>query len=89
MEKQKLQELLEQLHTELEQTETVDEATGEVLSVLREDIGRLVRDDASIGEEHEGLSRRLDDAVGHFEEDHPKLSMAIQHVLDSLARMGF
>ena len=89
MEKQKLQELLEQLHGELEQTETVDEATGEVLSTLREDIGRLVRDDAPIGEEHESLSRRLDDAVGHFEEDHPKLSMAIQHVLDSLARMGF
>ena len=89
MEKQKLQELLEQLHRELEQTETVDETTGEVLTALREDIGRLVQDDASIGEEHEGLSRRLDDAVEHFEEDHPNLSMAIQHVLDSLARMGF
>ena len=37
MEKQKLQELLEQLHTELEQTETVDEATGEVLSGRRVD----------------------------------------------------
>lgn len=89
MEKQKLQELLEQLHKELEQTRTVDESTGEVLGKLKEDIGRLVHEDVSIEEEQEGLSERLDDALGHFEEDHPKLSMAIQHVLDSLARMGF
>ncbi|ASQ90968.1 hypothetical protein CHL67_08600 [Prosthecochloris sp. GSB1] len=89
MEKQKLQELLEQLHRELERTDTVDEATGEVLADLKQDIGRLVREEVSFEEEKEGLSERLDGAIGHFEEDHPKLSMAIQHVLDSLARMGF
>jgi len=89
MEKRKLQELLEQLHEELEQTRTVDESTGEVLGKLKEDIGRLVHEDVSIEDEKEGLSESLDDALGHFEQDHPKLSMAIQHVLDSLARMGF
>lgn len=89
MEKQKLQELLVQLHGELEQTETVDEGTGKVLSDLKKDISRLVQEDAAIEDEQEGLTERLNDAIGHFEEDHPKLSMVIQHVLDSLARMGF
>lgn len=89
MEKQRLQELLVQLHEELEQTETVDEGTGEVLSDLKKDISRLVQEEAVIEDEQEGLTERLNDAVGHFEEDHPKLSMVIQHVLDSLARMGF
>ncbi len=89
MEKQRLQELLVQLHEELEKTETVDERTGEVLADLKGDISRLVHEETVIEDEQEGLTERLGDAVGHFEEDHPKLSMVIQHVLDSLARMGF
>lgn len=78
-----------QLHEELEQTETVDERTGEVLFDLKKDIGRLVQEETEIEDEQEGLAERLGEAVGHFEEDHPKLSIVIQHVLDSLARMGF
>ena len=89
MEKQKLRELLEQLHEELEQTETVDQGTGKVLADLKQDISRFVQDEPCTEGEQEGLTERLGDAVGHFEEDHPKLSMVIQHVLDSLARMGF
>ncbi|MBL6956666.1 MAG: DUF4404 family protein [Chlorobium phaeobacteroides] len=89
MEKQRLRELLKQLHQELEQTNTVDESTGEVLADLKEDINRLVQEETTIEDEQEGLTERLNDAVGHFEEDHPKLSMVMQHVLDSLARMGF
>ena len=89
MEKQRLRELLEQLHQELEQTNTVDESTGEVLADLKEDISRLVQEETTIEDEQEGLTERLNDAIGDFEEDHPKLSMVMQHVLDSLARMGF
>ena len=89
MEKQRLQELLVQLHEELENTDAVDERTGEVLGELKEDISRLVKEETDIEEDHEGLTERLGDAVGHFEQDHPKLSIAIQHILDSLARMGF
>ncbi|WP_294347196.1 DUF4404 family protein [Prosthecochloris sp.] len=89
MEKQRLQELLAQLHEELEQTETVDERTGAVLTDLKNDIGRLVHEEVVIEDEQDGLTERLGNALEHFEEDHPKLSIVIQHVLDSLARMGF
>jgi hypothetical protein len=87
MEQQKLRELLETLHQELGQIGTVDEKTGEVLATLKEDISKLVEGgDEAAAEER--LTERMSDAVGHFEEEHPRLSMMIQHVLDSLARMG-
>jgi hypothetical protein len=87
MEQQKLRELLETLHQELAQVVTVDEKTGEVLATLKEDISKLVEGgNEAAGEE--SLMDRMNDAVGHFEEEHPRLSMMIQHVLDSLSRMG-
>lgn len=87
MEQQKLRELLETLHQELGQLGTVDEKTGEVLATLKEDISKLVEGGDEAAAE-ESLTERMNDAVGHFEEEHPRLSMMIQHVLDSLARMG-
>jgi len=87
MEQQKLRELLETLHQELGQLGTVDEKTGEVLSTLNKDISKLVEGGDEAAAE-ESLTERMSDAVGHFEEEHPRLSMMIQHVLDSLARMG-
>jgi predicted transcriptional regulator len=88
MEQQKLRDLLENLHRELEQVDSVDETTVAVLSSLREDIRKLVDDKGAV-EESEPLVERLNEAIDHFEIEHPKLSMTIQHVLDSLARMGF
>lgn len=88
MEQQKLRELLETLHQELGQLGTVDEKTGEVLATLNEDISKLVEGGKEAADNEESLTDRMSDAVGHFEEEHPRLSMMIQHVLDSLARMG-
>ncbi|NTU53360.1 MAG: DUF4404 family protein [Chlorobiaceae bacterium] len=88
MEQQKLKELLETLHQELAQLGSVDEKTEEVLSSLRDDISKLVEGGEGAAREAVNLTDRMNDAVGHFEEEHPRLSMMIQHVLDSLARMG-
>ncbi len=89
MEQQKLRELLETLHKELEQVDSVDTTTVAVLTNLREDISKLVSDDVGAMHENESLMQRMSEAVDHFEAGHPKLSMTIQHVLDSLANMGF
>lgn len=89
MEQQKLRELLETLHLELERIGSVDEKTAEVLTVLKNDIKNLEHEGAPGEDEKEGLSERMREAVGHFEEEHPQLSIMIQHVLDSLSRMGF
>ncbi|MEI8032134.1 MAG: DUF4404 family protein [Chlorobiaceae bacterium] len=89
MEQQKLREQLEALHKELEQVTSLDETTRAVLSSLREDIAKLGVDRPATAGEKESLVERLNEAVTHFEDGHSKLSMTIQHVLESLARMGF
>lgn len=90
MEKQQLKDMLRKLHEELEQVESVDETTLSVLSTLREDIRQLLEGSGvATPEEQEPISERLGEAIDHFEADHPKLSLAIQHLLDSLAKMGF
>ncbi len=89
MEQQKLRELLETLHHELELVDSVDETTGAVLSNLREDIRKIVDEKNPSSKEREPLVERLNEAVVHFEAGHPKLSLTIQHLLDSLANMGF
>lgn len=89
MEQQKLREQLEALHRELEQVESIDAATADALGSLRDDIRKLVDNEAAEAiHEDDSLVERLSEAVSDFEEDHPKLSMTIQYVLDTLARMG-
>ncbi len=88
MEQQQLRALLETLHQELEQIGSVDEKTAGVLASLRADIAKLVTDGGEENRQEEGMTERMSEAIGHFEEEHPKLSMMIQHLLDSLARMG-
>ncbi len=89
MEQQKLRELLKTLHQELEQVDSVDTTTEVVLFNLRADVQRLL--DEKVGAVHADASlvERMNEALDHFEVDHPKLSLTIQHLLDSLARMGF
>ena len=89
MEQQKLRELLETLHQELERVDSVDETTAVVLTSLKEDISKLVAENIVTVHENESLMERMSEAVDHFETGHPQLSVTIQHVLESLAKMGF
>ncbi len=89
MEQQKLRELLKTLHQELEQVDSVDETTEVVLFNLRADMQRLLDEKVGTIQEDTSLMERMNEALDHFESDHPKLSMTIQHLLDSLAKMGF
>jgi len=89
MEQQKLRELLKTLHQELEQVDSVDETTEVVLSNLRADMQRLLDEKVGTIQEDTSLMERMNEALDHFEADHPKLSMTIQHLLESLAKMGF
>ncbi|MDT9546958.1 MAG: DUF4404 family protein [Chlorobium sp.] len=90
MEQEKLREQLEALHHELEKVDCIDDTTARILSTLRDDIRNIGDKQAENcpTAEDEPLMERMSDAVGHFEADHPKLSMTIKHLLDSLANMG-
>jgi hypothetical protein len=89
MEQQKLRELLDTLHQELEQVDSIDENTEVVLSNLRADMQRLLDEKADTIHKDESLMVRMNEALDHFEEGHPKLSITLQLLLESLAKMGF
>ncbi len=89
MEQQKLRELLDTLHQELEQVDSVDKTTEVVLSNLRADMQRLLDEKTGTANEDESLMERMKEALDHFEEGHPKLSLTLQLLLESLAKMGF
>ena len=82
---QKLRDLLQQLHDELEQTQSVDEKGREMLSHINADIQQFL-DPAQ--ENPETLLDRLQSAVDHFEVDHPAITAALSQVLNTLSNAG-
>jgi len=89
MNTEQLNTLLKQLHTELEQTESLDTASRDSLRTLMADIQKLL--DSSSGETvpHDPtLIERLQVEVLKFEISHPMLTGAINQVVNALADAG-
>lgn len=82
---QKLPELLQQLHDELEKADSVDEEGREMLIHLNADIQKFIdpaeEDDAT-------LFGRIQDAIDHFEVDHPVITAALSQILNTLSNAG-
>ena len=77
---------MERLRDELASGEPLDAAEREALErTLREVADHL---EAEEDEEPHGLVEALREAAVRFEESHPKLTMAIKSVADSLAPLG-
>jgi hypothetical protein len=88
MEKQ-LREHLEELHSELESTEAVDDRSRELLGEILGDIQTLLdRSGEAPVDEPEGLVDRLREATRNFEESHPTLAAAVGRVVDALSNLG-
>lgn len=87
MEDDELQQLLEQVHAEIQRTESLDEKGRELLQHLGADIRDLLArtDDRQV---HESLANRLKDAVDQYEITHPHLTMLLSRLLDSLSSAG-
>lgn len=88
MDRQQLQAQLEQLHSELRRTDTVDERERETLRALAADIEELLKrgDDHTQG--YGGLSERLKESVAQLEASHPEATLLMRQLIDSLAFMG-
>ncbi len=85
MSDQKLRELLEQLHEELARTESVDAKGREMLSHLNADIQQFLdptQDNPTT------LLGRLQDAIDHFEVEHPAVTAALSQMLNTLSNAG-
>ncbi len=88
MEKQ-LREHLEELHSQLESTEAVDDRSRELLAEILGDIQTLLdRSGEAPDDEPEGLVERLREATRNFEESHPTLAAAVGRVANALSNLG-
>jgi hypothetical protein len=86
---EKLSKLLEQLHTELDSTEAVDEKGRELLRTLNADIEELLdRSEVGRTEDDDSLLERWQDAIDHFEVTHPALTSALSHLMTVLNNAG-
>ncbi len=89
MTNQNLRELLEQLHKELENTETVDEKGRELLSHLNADIQKLLASPGSINAQSDASAlRNIKETINRLEVTHPTLTMAISEFMSILSNAG-
>ena len=82
---QKLRELLQQLHDELEQIETVDDDGRKMLSNINADIRKFLD---PTQENPTTLLDYLQSAIDHFELEHPAVTTALSQVLNALNNAG-
>ena len=82
-----LSELLEQLHTELTNTEAIDDRGRELLRALNADIQKIL-DQTEAGESDDSLLERLQESIDHFEVTHPDLTSALSNIMNVLNNAG-
>jgi hypothetical protein len=88
MDKQQLQGHLEQLHAELQQVESPDDAQQEILQSVARDVKEVLDREGDHPQPYSGLSERLSEAVAQLEASHPRTTMLMRQVIDQLAYLG-
>jgi hypothetical protein len=88
MREKHLRQMLEQLHTELQHADTIDDRSRELLRSVLGDIEDLLERNQKRGTEPESIIEQLREAVRAFETTHPTLTSAIGRVADALAAIG-
>jgi predicted component of type VI protein secretion system len=88
MREKHLRQMLEQLHTELQRADTIDDRSRELLRSVLGDIEDLLERKQKRGTEPESIIEQLRAAVRAFETTHPTLTSPIGRVADALAGIG-
>ena len=85
--KQKLEELLAQLHAELASADALDEGAKEQLRNAAREIEAAVGpdNDKQLGED---TLDQLENAALSFESEYPRLSAVVNNIADTLAKLG-
>jgi hypothetical protein len=87
MDDQELRTLLEKVHAEIEQTQSVDENGRELLRDLETDIrGLLAR--SQVKQPELPIVERLDNTIKHFEVTHPDLTATLSELMTILSNAG-
>lgn len=89
MDKQQLHKRLEELHTELQQVDSVDASERETLQTLRSDIQELLaQKESASSHQYKSLAERLREDIEKLEASHPQATMLMGQVVDLLAKIG-
>ena len=90
MDNNELRTMLEQLHGEIEHTESVDEKGRELLNEIGDDIRELLARSTDEGAQAQDdtLLRRLEDSISYLEVTHPVLTNTLSKLLEGLSNAG-
>ena len=89
MEETELRKLLEKLHQEIEDAETVDDKGRDLLIELQEDIRDLLeRSPNTSAQPAPIVSQKLEDSIAHLELTHPTLTATLSQLLAVLSNAG-
>ncbi len=89
MDQQQLRKTLEDLHAELEKTESVDDDTAATLAEIDSHIQTLLKHpDSELMNKHHGLTANLRAAMANIGGMYPQLTLYIERVLDGFNEMG-
>jgi hypothetical protein len=86
MDRNKLRDLLQQLHDALGGAGPVDEESRHLLSRVMSDIERVLQSGG--GARGTPMSGRLEELVVRYEADHPGVAGAMRQLIDALAKAG-
>jgi hypothetical protein len=87
MDRDRLRDLLEQLHSALGGAGSVDAESRHLLGTVLADIERVLHEP---GGRHQdaAMSDRLEELVVRYEADHPGVAGAMRQLIDALAKAG-
>ena len=88
MAKEKLQRLIASLHEELGSSDSLDAQSRELLQQLITDIAGIAAGEPAETTSHETAAGQLENASLRFETEHPKLSMILGEIMDTLGKLG-
>ncbi len=89
MSDQELRKLLEQLHSEIENADAIEDKDQELLRDLRMDIGKLLeRSEGARGRLRPSIASRLEDTIGSLEISYPEITSILSRILDILGGAG-
>jgi hypothetical protein len=89
MNNEEIRKLLEQLHSEVDNIDTLDEKGRELLRDLGNDIDELLARSENVRDESGSATvRRLEDTISYLEVSHPTLTSTLAELLAVLSNAG-
>lgn len=83
--RQKLEEILAELHTQLENIDDLDESQIQMLQSAAQEI-QTTLDHSDVSSA--SLAQRLEEATRQFSQSHPTLTNTVGRIADLLSQMG-